>query len=129
MKKILAIVLALVLVLSMAAMAEVSVNTTADEFELTGDPTAIKVGVILIGDENEGYTYAHMLGIQAAAEVLGMSSDQILWKYSVGEDASCFDAAADLADAGCNVVFANSYGHQTYIQQAMLSPPFISAAM
>ena len=123
MKKILAIVLALVLVLSMAAMAETSVNTTADEFELTGDPTAIKVGVILIGDENEGYTYAHMLGIQAAAEVLGMSSDQILWKYSVGEDASCFDAAADLADAGCNVVFANSYGHQTYIQQAAVEFP------
>ncbi len=92
MKKILAIVLALVLVLCAAAMAETSVNTTADEFELTGDPAAIKVGVILIGDENEGYTYAHMLGIQNAAEVLGLSNDQILWKYCVGEDASCFDA-------------------------------------
>ena len=107
MKKVLALVLAAVLMLCASAMAEVSVSTTAAELELTGDPTALKVGVILVGDENEGYTYAHIEGIQQAAEVLGVPAENIIWKYSVAEDATCYDAAADLADAGCNVVMPN----------------------
>ena len=123
MKKVLALVLAAVLMLCASAMAEVSVSTTAAELELTGDPTALKVGVILVGDENEGYTYAHIEGIQKAAEVLGVPAENIIWKYSVAEDATCYDAAADLADAGCNVVFTNSYGHQTYCQQAAAEFP------
>lgn len=123
MKKILALVLAAIMMLCAVAMAETSVSTTAAEFELTGDPTAVKVGVILIGDENEGYTYAHMVGIQEAAKALGIPEDQIFWKYSVGEDASCYDAAADLVDVGCNVIFSNSYGHQTYTQQAAADFP------
>ncbi len=123
MKKVLALVLAAVLMLCASAMAEVSVSTTAAELELTGDPAALKVGVILVGDENEGYTYAHIEGIQKAAEALGVPAENIIWKYSVAEDATCYDAAADLADAGCNVVFTNSYGHQTYCQQAAAEFP------
>ena len=123
MKKVLALVLAAVLMLCASAMAEVSVSTTASELELTGDPSSVKVGVILVGDENEGYTYAHIEGIQQAAEVLGVPAENIIWKYSVAEDATCYDAAADLADAGCNVVFTNSYGHQTYCQQAAAEFP------
>ncbi len=123
MKKVLALVLVAIMVLCASAMAEVSVSTTAAELELTGDPTALKVGVILVGDENEGYTYAHIEGIQKAAEVLGVPAENIIWKYSVAEDATCYDAAADLADAGCNVVFTNSYGHQTYCQQAAVEFP------
>ena len=83
MKKVLALVLAAVLMLCASAMAEVSVSTTAAELELTGDPTALKVGVILVGDENEGYTYAHIEGIQKAAEALGVPAENITWKYSV----------------------------------------------
>ncbi len=123
MKKVLALVLAAMMMLCAFAMAEPSVSTTAADIELTGDPASIKVGVILIGDENEGYTYAHMVGIQEAAKALGIADDQIIWKYSIPEDASCFDAAADLADAGCNVIFTNSYGHQTYTQQAAAEFP------
>lgn len=121
MKKVLALVLAAIMMLCASALATTSVSDTAAA--LTGDPTAIKVGVILIGDENEGYTYAHMVGIQDAAAKLGVSADQIVWKYTISEDATCFDAAADLADSGCNVIFSNSYGHQTYIQQAAAEFP------
>ena len=70
------------------------------------------------GDENEGYTYAHIEGIKEAASELGIAEDQIVWKYTVHEDATCYDAAADLVDAGCNFVISNSYGHQSYMQQA-----------
>ena len=121
MKKLLALVLAAVMMLCASAMADTSVSTTAAE--LTGDPASIKIGAILIGDENEGYTFAHINGIKTAAANLGISEDQIIWKYTVAEDASCFDAAADLADSGCNVIFSNSYGHQTYTQQAAYEFP------
>lgn len=123
MKKVIALVLAAMMMLCAFAMAETSVSTTAADLELTGDPSAIKVGAVMLGDENEGYTYAHIYGIQEAAKALGLSEDQIMWKYNIGEDAACYDAAADLADAGCNVIFSNSYGHQTYMQQAAAEFP------
>ena len=123
MKKLLALVLAVMMMLSVAALADTSVSTTADEFELTGDPTAIKIGVVLIGDENEGYTYAHMVGIQTACENLGIPAENVSWKYTVDESAACYDACADLADAGCDVIFTNSYGHQTYCQQCAMDYP------
>ncbi len=121
MKKVLALVLAAVMMLCACAMADTSVSDTAAA--ITGDPAALKIGVILIGDENEGYTYAHMYGIQQAAEALGVAPEQIIWKYTVAEDASAYDAAADLADSGCQVVFSNSYGHQSYMQQAAAEFP------
>lgn len=89
-------------------------------------PADFKVGVILVGDENEGYTYAHIEGIQAAMKTLGLADDQVIWKYTIAEDATCYDAAMDLVDAGCSVVFSNSYGHQTYMQQAAQEVPDVT---
>lgn len=121
MKKVLALVLAAIMMLCASAMADTSVSDVAAE--LTGDVSALKVGAIILGDENEGYSYAHIAGIQNAAEKLGVSADQITWKYHIGEDGACYNAAADLADAGCNLIFSNSYGHQTYMMQAAAEFP------
>lgn len=78
----------------------------------------MKVGVIYIGDENEGYTAAHMKGIDEMEEKLGLDDSQIIEKTLIGEDEGCYDAAADLADQGCQIIFANSFGHETYILEA-----------
>lgn len=78
----------------------------------------IKVGVILIGDDTEGYTKAHMDGIKAAAAELKIADSDIIWKYKVEENSKCYDAAADLVAAGCNMIISNSYGHQTFMVQA-----------
>jgi len=78
----------------------------------------VKFGVILVGDENEGYTFAHIEGIREAAKANNVADDQIIWKYSVGENQDCYDAAVDLVEQGCTVVFSNSYGHQSYMQKA-----------
>ena len=83
-----------------------------------------KVGAILIGDENEGYTYAHI--IRTAAKELGMSDDQIIWKYTVPEDEKCYDAAIDLVEQGCSVIFSNSYGHQSHMKQAAQECPDVT---
>jgi basic membrane protein A len=79
--------------------------------------TDFKVGVILVGDATEGYTKAHIDGIQAAAKKLGLSDSQIEWKYSVPETSDCANAAEDLVDKGCKIVISNSYGHQNYMAE------------
>ncbi|GLC80619.1 BMP family ABC transporter substrate-binding protein [Lacrimispora brassicae] len=83
----------------------------------------IKVGFIYIGDENEGYTAAHYKGATEMKEALGLSDDQIIIKWNVPEDETCKDAAMDLADQGCSIIFANSFGHESYILEAAKEYP------
>ena len=87
------------------------------------DASAVKIGAILVGDENEGYTYAHIDGIKKAAAAVGIPEENIIWKYSIPEDESCYDAAIDLVDQGCTAIFSNSYGHQSFMQQAAGEEP------
>ena len=99
MKKALAIGLAAVMAVSMSApvFAEDEGKGIAKE--------DLKVGVIYIGDENEGYTAAHMKGIDEMEEKLGLDDSQIIEKTLIGEDEGCYDAAADLADQGMSDYF------------------------
>ena len=90
------------------------------------DESNAKIGIILVGDENEGYTYAHMEGIREAAKGLGIADEDILWKYTIGENQSCYDAAVDLIENGATLVISNSYGHQSYMQQAAQEYPDVT---
>ena len=83
----------------------------------------MKVGVIYIGDENEGYTAAHMAGIDEMQAALGLEDAQVIEKTLIGEDEGCADAAFDLADQGCQIVFANSFGHESYLMEAAAEYP------
>ena len=65
-----------------------------------------------------GYDSAHIEGIKKAAAAVGFSDDQIIWRYNIAEDESCYDAATDLVEQGCTYIFSDSYGHQSYMQQA-----------
>ena len=112
MKKFIALALALV----MAACCFSACGTKNDDF---------KVGVILVGDENEGYTAAHMEGIEAARKAHGLREDQIIYKYNVPEDEKCYQTAVDLAEQGCNIIFANSFSHESYLIQAAKEYPDI----
>ena len=78
----------------------------------------LKVGIIYIGDEQEGYTYAHMLGIEGMKEALGLEDDQVIEIFNIPEDETCAEKAMDLADQGCQIVFANSFGHEDYMIEA-----------
>ena len=78
----------------------------------------LKVGAIYIGDENEGYTAAHMAGIDEMMATFGLDESQVIEKTLIGEDETCYDAAADLADQGCQIIFGTSFGHETYLMQA-----------
>ncbi len=107
MKRLVALLLIISLVFVIAAC-----GTTG------GNVSGIKIGVILVHDENTGYDFAHIQGIKAAAAAVGISEDQIIWKYNITEDEKCYDTATDLVDQGCTTIFSDSYGHQSYMQQA-----------
>lgn len=83
----------------------------------------LKVGFVFIGDENEGYTAAHYKGAMEMKEPLGLADDQIIVKWNIPEDETAQDAAMDLADQGCQIVFANSFGHESYVIEAAKEYP------
>ena len=115
MKKALCLVLAVVMMLAMVACGDSGAGK--------GGADGIKIGVILVGDETEGYSAAHINGIKEAAKELGIADSQIIWKYKVPESSTCYDSAVDLVGQGCNIVISNSYGHQTYMVQAAAEYP------
>lgn len=128
MKKFLCLVLAMFMVLGLlsgcGSNAEKKDNAKEDSTK-TADVSKIKVGIIYIGDENEGYTAAHMAGIKEMMKNLGLSKDQVIEKTNIKEDQSCYDAAVDLAGQGCNIIIGNSFGHEDYIIQAAKEYPDI----
>lgn len=89
------------------------------------DAGTVKVGVIVIGDENEGYTAAHLNGIEGMKTALGLSDDQILIRMNIADTEESYNAAVELAGRGCNIIFANSFGHETYMMQAAEEYPDI----
>lgn len=115
MKKFISMILVLTLALCLFAGCS---NNGGTETQGTTNNSNIKIGVILIGDENEGYTYAHIKGIREALTNVGLTESNVIFKYTVGEDEKCYDAACDLIDQGCQLIISNSYGHQSHMQRA-----------
>lgn len=54
----------------------------------------------------------------AAAKACGLTDDQVLFKTGIDESDACYNAAAELVDEGCDLVFADSFGHESYMLQA-----------
>ena len=141
MKKFLALLLAMVMMLGLVACGGTNSNAgntgnnsqqtdntgnTGDEGGDSTDSPDIKIGVILIHDENSGYDVAHIDGITQACENLGIDMANVSFKYNIAEDSNCYDAAADLADSGCDIIFSDSYGHQAFMLQAAQDFPDIT---
>ena len=84
----------------------------------SGDASAAKVGLICLHDENSTYDLNFINGFKEAMENLGISEDSYFIKTNIDESDACYDAAAELADAGCTIVFADSFGHEDYMIQA-----------
>ncbi len=77
-----------------------------------------KVGFIFLHDENSTYDMNFIAAARIAADELRLATDQVVFKKNVPEDSSCYEAAADLVDQGCDIIFANSFGHEPYMIQA-----------
>ncbi|MCI9332788.1 MAG: BMP family ABC transporter substrate-binding protein, partial [Oscillibacter sp.] len=131
MKKFLALLLSMLMVLSLAACGgDEGDSQPADDpkpadtqqpadsgSEPAGDKT-IKVGLICIGDENDqGYTYNFIRGKEAATEALAAKGITVDWvvKWNIGEDSGCEDANIELADDGCDLIINNSFGFEPFM--------------
>ena len=84
----------------------------------------IKVGFVHIGDASDmGYTFNHDLGTKEMQEALGLSDDQIINKYNTPESSECDTALRELVDAGCNIIFATSFGFEDYVVEVAKEYP------
>lgn len=82
-------------------------------------PADFKIGLICLHDENSTYDNNFIQGLKSAAEGMGLTEDQVVIKTNIGEDKACYDAAEDLAkNVGCKVIFADSFGHESFLKQA-----------
>ena len=107
-KKILSLCL-VALMLASLCLSMVSCGETKDEF---------KLGVILLHDEASTYDLNFIEAVERAAAQLGLTEDQVLYKKNIPESNDCYEAAADLIDEGCDIIFADSFGHETFMIQA-----------
>ena len=136
MKKILALLLVLAMVACIFAGCGDDANQETDDNDVvtpTEDngnepaPTednngsegkTVKVGLICIGDENDlGYTYNFIRGKEAATEALAKEGINVEWmvKWNIGEDSKCEEANIELAEAGCQLIINNSFGHEQFM--------------
>ena len=113
MKKVLSLVLVLAMVLMFSAVASADA-IPADQ---------IKVGLILLHDENIGYDEIHLNGFMEMVKALGLTEEQYSIKYNVPETEVCYDKAIELVDEGCDIIFADSFGHESYMLQAAAEHP------
>ena len=127
MKKFLALLLAGVMTLGLAACGSSnSSSAPAASAPAASAPAAsapseepIKIGLICVHDINSGYDAAHIEGLTQACKDLGIDvNSQVVFKYNIPEDETCKETAVDLADSGCDIVFADSFGHEDYLIEA-----------
>lgn len=107
-KKLLAVVLCLALVATLAA-GLAACNDQDDEF---------KIGLILLHDEKSTYDKNFIDAMKEVQAKLGLKDSQVIMKTDIPEDDACYVAAADLVDQGCDIVFADSFGHEDYMIKA-----------
>lgn len=129
MKKILALLLALVMVFALAACGEkepennmlgmsespLPAATPTVDYQVKDD---FKIGYICLHDEKSTYDKNFLDAADEATKAIGLTADQVIIKTNVPEGNECYEAAADLVDQGCDIVFANSFGHEDYMIKA-----------
>ena len=112
--------------LAMSALMAFSLSGAALAAETESDvviPEDFKAGFIFLHDENSTYDLNFINAAKEAAANLGMSEDQIVLKTNVPEGQECYEEAMDMADQGCGIVFADSFGHEDYMIQAAQEVP------
>ncbi len=104
MKKLLALLLAVVMVFGLTACGG------------TEDADKLKVGFIFLHDENSTYDKNFIDAAIAACDEMGV---EMVQKTQIPESNACYDAAVELVEVeDCDIIFADSFGHESFLMQA-----------
>ncbi len=141
MKKLLSLLLIVVMAFTVVACGNAAPAASGSPSANSPEPTTtpedvvkatgvakedLKIGFIHISDPSDkGYTYNHDLGTWAMVKALGLNENQIINKYNIGEDEGCATAIDELIEAGCQIIFATSFGHGDYMKEAAAANPKI----
>ncbi len=107
MKKLITIILVLAV---LATMLTVFVGCSDEE--------EFKVGIICLHDESSTYDANFINAAKDAAKELGLKDSQVIIKTGIDESNECYETAKELAEMGCKMIFADSFGHESYMIQA-----------
>ena len=116
-KKVLAVLLAalMVIVAAFAGCSSSSSSTDDSSDDSSTNATTVKFGLITLHDENSTYDKNFITAAKEAAEACGV---ELVQKNNIEEGQAAYEAAAELVDEGCNLILADSFGHEEYIIQA-----------
>lgn len=134
MKKIISMILALTMVVGIFFLASCAGGEAAkkgesdpllpapkiEKFAVSDD---FKIGLICLHDENATYDNNFIRGLKEVKEALGLRDDQVIIKVNIPESSECYDAAKDCVNKGCKIVFADSFGHESFMAQAAAEFP------
>ena len=82
--------------------------------------TPVKVGLICLHDDKSTYDANFINALKEAVKDLGdrVSFEEANLLTGVEENEACYDACKDLVKKGCNLIFADSFGHQNQMIEA-----------
>ena len=118
MKKFLALIIALVMALSLVACGEQKQPDNPDVPDDGQQTATVKVGFITLHDENSTYDLNFINAAKEAIANLGLTDADYILKTNVAEGQECYETAMNLVDDGCNIIFADSFGHEPFIIEA-----------
>ena len=107
MKKLLAILLAAAMIFCLAGCGSEGTNSNTD----------IKVGLICLHGDASTYDKNFIDAFKEACANKGLTEDNYTIVTDIAEGTACYDQAADLAET-CDLIFADSFGHEPYMIQA-----------
>ncbi len=119
MKKFLALLLSITMVLVMFVSCGGGGGDSESADSGEGE-AAMKVGLICLHDENSTYDNNFLASFQESCDKMGVEA---VIKKNIPEGQECYDAAGEMVDAGCKLIFSDSFGHAGFMLQAAKDNP------
>ena len=119
-KRIIAVLLSVLFVVAAFAGCSAGAKEDTGADTSAAEKSDVKIGFIFLHDENSTYDLNFINAAKAACENLGV---EMVSKTNIPEGQECYDAALDLVDQGCSMIFADSFGHEDYMIEAAKKNP------